>query len=91
MFNGCSSLTSLNLGNFNLASCTNFNYMLGSCSALSSITLPYNLRSGFTIDLPASTFYKGSVGPYDTIDTSTSGTTVACSTVDTKVTLTKAS
>ncbi len=89
MFVNCSSLTSLNLGNFNLASCTNFDSMLSSCSALSSITLPYNLQSGYTISLPASTYYNGSAGPYGTIGTETSGTTVACSTSDTKVTLTK--
>ena len=91
MFSSCSKLISLDLGNFNLASCTSFDYMLSSCSRLTSITLPYNLQSGYTISLPASTYYKGSAGPYKTIGTATSGTTVACSTADTKVTLTKRS
>ena len=89
MFYYCSALTSLDIGNFNLASCTDFTNMLSRCSALTSITLPYNLQSGKTISLPASTFYNGSAGPYSTIGTATSGTTVACSTADTKVTLTK--
>ena len=91
MFIGCTSLTSLDLGNFNLASCTNFGNMLTSCSALASITLPYNLQSGYTISLPTSTYYHGSAGPYSTIGTATSGTTVACSTASNKVTLTKQS
>ncbi len=89
MFNNCSSLTSLDLGNFNLESCTDFTDMFYGCSALANITLPYNLQSGYTIDLPASTFYNGSAGPYSTIGTTTSGTTVACSTASSKVTLTK--
>ena len=89
MFLGCASLNNLNLGNFNLASCTNVTNMLSGCSALASITLPYNLQSGKTISLPASTYYNGSAGPYSKIGTATSGTTVACSTADTKVTLTK--
>lgn len=89
MFGGCSGLTSLNLGNFNMQACTNFNYMFDDCSALNSITLPYNLQSGQTIELPASNFYNGSAGPYSTIGTATSGTTVACSTASSKVTLTK--
>ena len=88
MFYYANKLTSLDLGNFNLASCTNFDDMLSGCDQLTSITLPYNLQSGYTIDLPASTYYNGSAGPYSTIGTATSGTTVACSTADTKVTLT---
>ena len=87
MFSGCSSLTSLNLGNFNLASCNYVNSMLSSCSALASIILPYNLKSGKTIALPVSAYYNGSDGAYDAIGTETSGTTVACSTTDSKVTL----
>ena len=89
MFGSCSSLTSLNLGNFNLVSCTSFDNMLSGCSRLASITLPYNLQSGKTISLPASTYYNGSAGPYSKIGTATSGTTVACSTASNKVTLTK--
>ncbi|MGN0798415.1 MAG: BspA family leucine-rich repeat surface protein [Christensenellales bacterium] len=79
--------------NGNETSTTTFNTgsMLSSCSALASITLPYNLPSGCTITLPASTYYNGSAGPYGTVGTATSGTTVACSTADTKVTLTKQS
>ena len=77
--------------NGNETTTTTFNTgsMLGSCSALSSITLPYNLPSGCTITLPASTYYNGSAGPYGTVGTATSGTTVACSTSSSKVTLTK--
>ena len=89
MFYNCSGLTSLNLGSFNLSVCTNFTDMLSSCSALTSITLPYNLGSSYTITLPASTYYNGSAGPYSTVGTATSGTTVACSTESSKVTLTK--
>ena len=89
MFIGCISLTSLNLGNFNLQFCTILSSMLSNCNKLTSLTLPYNLRSGYTIDLPASTFYNGSAGPYSTVGTATSGTTVACSTASSKVTLTK--
>ena len=89
MFSECFRLASLNLGNFNLQSCTDFGGMLTPCSALTSITLPYNLQSGQTIELPASNFYNGSAGPYSTIGTATSGTTVACSTASSKVTLTK--
>ena len=89
MFNGCSGLTSLNLGGFNLSVCTNFTDMLTGCSALTSITLPYNLGSSYTITLPTSTFYNGSAGPYSTVGSATSGTTVACSTESSKVTLTR--
>ncbi len=89
MFYVCSPLTSLNLGNFNLVSCTIFDKMLDGCYALASITLPYNLQSGKTIGLPAGTYYSGSAGPYRTIGTATSGTTVACSTASNKVILTK--
>ena len=88
-FYGCSALQNLNLGNFNFSKCTNFNKTLTGCSALASITLPYNLQSGKTISLPASTYYNGSAGPYSTIGRATSGTTVACSTASSKVTLTK--
>ena len=59
MFSSCSSLTSLNLGNFNLIACRTFSNMLSGCSTLKTITLPYNLQSGETIRLPASTFYNG--------------------------------
>ena len=89
MFRYNHNLTSLDIGNFNLASCTNFDNVLYNCSSLTSITLPYNLQSGKTISLPASTYYNGSAGPYSTIGTTTSGTTVACSTASSKVTLTK--
>ncbi|MGN0798224.1 MAG: BspA family leucine-rich repeat surface protein [Christensenellales bacterium] len=88
MFGYCLSLTSLNLGNFNLTACTSFGSMLSGCYKLTSITLPYNLQSGKTISLPAS-YYNGSAGPYNTVGTATSGTTVACSTASSKVTLTK--
>ena len=89
MFGDCLSLTSLDIGKFDLTACTSFGSMLSNCSALASITLPYNLQSEYTISLPASTYYNGSAGPYDTIGTATSGTTVACSTSSSKVTLTK--
>ena len=89
MFVNCTKLTSLNLGSFNLSVCNSFTSMLSSCNALTSITLPYNLGSSYTITLPASTYYNGSAGPYSTVGTATSGTTVACSTESSKVTLTK--
>ena len=93
IFNGCSSLTSIDMGNINIAGCTDFSNMFYDCSALKTLTLPYNLQSGYTISLPASNFYNASTGagPYDTVGTETSGTTVACSTASNKVTLTKQS
>ncbi|MGN0798329.1 MAG: BspA family leucine-rich repeat surface protein [Christensenellales bacterium] len=97
MFYGCSSLTSLNLGNFNLASCTNFGGMFfdipsSKFCSLETIVLPYNLQSGLSIMLPASdlsvtTWSKDGVGSYEYIGTATSGSTVACSTENEKVTL----
>ena len=95
MFNGI-DITSLDLGNFNLVSCTDFTDMLYGCSSLQRITLPYNLQSGYTIDLPdiicsggtiKCYFYNGSAGPYVTIGTATSGRTVSCSTETNKITL----
>ena len=39
MFSSCSSLTSLDLSNFNTASVTHMHYMFSGCSSLTSITL----------------------------------------------------
>ena len=39
MFNGCSSLTSLNLSNFNTNNVNNMSYMFGECSSLTSLNL----------------------------------------------------
>ncbi|MGN0797953.1 MAG: BspA family leucine-rich repeat surface protein [Christensenellales bacterium] len=91
MFYMCRSLTSLDLGNFNLESCTNFGSMLSGCSALENITLPYNLQSGYTINLPtyledtswvqrAKRYSYNSNGLYRYIGTSTTSDTIACST-----------
>jgi len=39
MFSGCSSLTSLNLSNFNTNNVTNMSYMFFNCSSLTSLDL----------------------------------------------------
>ncbi|MGN0798516.1 MAG: BspA family leucine-rich repeat surface protein [Christensenellales bacterium] len=92
MFYGCSALTSLDLGNFNLESCSDSVDMLLDCSALASITLPYNVMGGHIIFLPGTTYYNGSLGPYDSfIGGPPQPTSARCSTADTKVTLTKQS
>ena len=39
MFNGCSSLTSLNLSNFNTSKVTYMNNMFNGCSSLTSLNL----------------------------------------------------
>ncbi len=76
MFCYCSRFTSLNIGNFNLASCTNFGSMLYGCSDLASITLPYNLKSGYTIDLPRNSgTWQSQIGQfYSTINSSNCST-----------------
>ena len=87
MFERCFSLTSLDLGNFNLVSCTNFTNMLYNCSALQTITLPYNLQSGYTIDLPRTSssdgYWMSSIGGMNHIYIDSS----ICSTETEKVTL----
>ncbi len=88
MFSRCSSLTALDLGGFDLTACTVTTNFLSGCKALAGITLPYNLQSSYTITLPLSTYYNGSAGPYSTVGSATSETTVACSTASSKVTLT---
>ena len=81
MFRG-SSLTSLDLGNFNLESCTSFVDMFTHCSALTSITLPYNLQSGYTITLPVAGGWRSEGRSYgDTVDSEN------CSTETEKITV----
>ena len=50
MFNGCSSLTNIDLSNFNTAKVTNMTFMFDGCSSLTSLDLtPLDTRKVTTM------------------------------------------
>ncbi len=57
MFEGCSSLTSINLSSFDMSKVTNTDSMLANCSGLTEIKTPKAIGSA-AVDLPTKTGYS---------------------------------
>ena len=67
MFSGCSSLTSLNLSNFNTNNVNNMSHMFSNCSSLTSLNLS-NFNTNNVTDMRSMFYNCSSLTSLDTKD-----------------------